>query len=134
MASDAGCPVAASQATEPTLPPAGPPRGFTAEELAEFNGTNDRPIYLSLKNVVYSVSPDFYGPGKAYHAFAGKESTIPLAKSVKVTDEECNQSWYDLSAEDLKTADEWEAKYRKKYPVVGWFVAPWVREAQNPVH
>eukprot|EP01012_Entosiphon_sulcatum_P044013 TRINITY_DN58511_c0_g1_i1.p1 TRINITY_DN58511_c0_g1~~TRINITY_DN58511_c0_g1_i1.p1 ORF type:complete len:180 (-),score=23.13 TRINITY_DN58511_c0_g1_i1:53-592(-) len=104
-----------------------PPRGFTAEELRKYNGTNGYPIYLSLKNIVYEVAAEFYGPEGPYHCFAGKESTIPLGKSV-ISDQECNQDWSGMSPDDLSTAGEWEAKYQSKYPIVGWFVAPWVKE------
>lgn len=42
-----------------------PPRDFTIEQLRKFNGTNNQPIYISLKFEVFDVSQasGFYGPG-----------------------------------------------------------------------
>ena len=33
-------------------------RDFTPEELAEYNGENGTPVYLSLKNIDYEVAPN----------------------------------------------------------------------------
>ena len=42
-----------------------PPRDFTIEQLRKFDGTNNQPIYVSLKFDVFDVSQasGFYGPG-----------------------------------------------------------------------
>ena len=95
-----------------------------ADSLAVFNGTNDHPIYISIKGVVYDVSSgsDFYGPGKPYGVFAGKEVSRCLAK-MQVNDGEANASWRTLNDEHKETLNEWEAKIRAKYPVAGAFQA-----------
>ena len=53
-----------------------PPRDFTIEQLREFDGSNDKPIYIALRGEVYDVSSasDFYGEGSGYHCFAGREA------------------------------------------------------------
>jgi membrane-associated progesterone receptor component len=50
-----------------TLPKAPPPvvfRTFTPKTLLEFNGENDKPVYLAVRGRVFDVSPgrNFYGP------------------------------------------------------------------------
>lgn len=57
---------------------------FTAQELAEYDGRDNRPIYISLKGKVYDCSSacQFYGPGSPYEVFAGKEVTRCLAKMI----------------------------------------------------
>ena len=45
-----------------------PLRDFTLEQLRDFDGTNGKPIYISLRFEVYDVSNarDFYGVGSGY--------------------------------------------------------------------
>lgn len=95
---------------------------FTAESLAEFNGENGRPIYISVKCVVYDVTKgaDFYGPGKSYGVFAGKEVSRCLGK-MEVNDKEANAGWRNLTEEHMTTLADWEGRYKAKYPVVGTF-------------
>eukprot|EP00995_Heteronema_vittatum_P008499 NODE_3711_length_639_cov_183.018644_g2669_i0.p2 GENE.NODE_3711_length_639_cov_183.018644_g2669_i0~~NODE_3711_length_639_cov_183.018644_g2669_i0.p2 ORF type:complete len:164 (+),score=44.23 NODE_3711_length_639_cov_183.018644_g2669_i0:77-568(+) len=112
---------------KPRTPP--PLRGFSPEELKKFNGTKGNPVYLSLKNIVYDVAPEFYGPGAPYHKFAAADSTIPLGTS-EISDEKVNQDWSGLSPGDMDTANGWESKYQSKYDVVGWFVPTYAGGAE----
>ena len=47
---------------------------FRCAELAYYDGTEDRPIYIAADGFVFDVSSgrDFYGPGAGYHPFAGR--------------------------------------------------------------
>lgn len=53
---------------QPISLPRGPPptvfRTYTPKTLVEFNGENDRPVYLAVRGRVFDVSPgrNFYGP------------------------------------------------------------------------
>ncbi|EPY34796.1 hypothetical protein STCU_01306 [Strigomonas culicis] len=98
-----------------------PPRGFTKEELAEYDGVKKEQIFISLKRKVYEVAPHFYGPGQSYHVFAGKEASRCLAKS-QLNDAEANKYWVDCNDEELETLNEYVDLFESKYPVVGWFV------------
>lgn len=102
--------------------PAGEMKKFTAKDLARFTGENGKPIYVSVKNKVYDCTGGaaFYGPGKAYAVFAGRECSRCLGKML-ISDEEANANWDDLSPEHMQTLNEWEAKFGSKYPVVGTF-------------
>jgi membrane-associated progesterone receptor component len=99
-----------------------PDRPFTAPELLQFNGAAKPEIYISVKGIVFDVTSgsDFYGPGKSYNKFAGREASRCLGK-MQVDDSESNASWLNLNPEHMKTLDEWFDKYSKKYPVVGYF-------------
>jgi len=53
---------------------AAPPRQFTAEELAAYDGSDpDKPVFMSVRGTVFDVTAgrSFYGPGGPYAAFAG---------------------------------------------------------------
>jgi hypothetical protein len=53
-------------------------RDFTIEQLRKFDGSDNLPIYISLKRVVFDVSSaqDFYGAGSGYNCFAGKYNIL----------------------------------------------------------
>ncbi|KAK7202304.1 Cytochrome b5-like Heme/Steroid binding domain containing protein [Novymonas esmeraldas] len=97
-------------------------RTFTAAELAKFTGDKGTPIYVSVKGKVYDCTSGaaFYGPGKSYAVFAGKEASRCLGKML-ISDEEANANWDDLAPEHMQTLDEWAAKFESKYPVIGTF-------------
>jgi predicted heme/steroid binding protein len=101
------------------------PRGYTLEELATFNGCQGGPIFVGLEGVVFQVAPQFYGPGEAYHMFAGREATRALAKSQLDTDLLNVVDWAaGLTECEKKTLQEWVERFKQKYPVVGWVVWP----------
>jgi predicted heme/steroid binding protein len=70
-------------------------RFFTLDELKEFDGENGKPIYIAILDEVYDVSDkrDFYGPGKSYALFAGRDVSRALALISFVTE--------DLESEDV---------------------------------
>ncbi|RNC50610.1 hypothetical protein TcCL_ESM12336 [Trypanosoma cruzi] len=108
-------------------------RGFTKEELREYDGIQKGDIYVSVKGVVYEVAPQFYGPGQPYHAYAGHEISRCLAKS-DTTAKEANKNWmHDCNEEEIEALEWWAKKFDSKYPVVGWFVADedFYLDAQN---
>jgi predicted heme/steroid binding protein len=58
-------------------------RDYNAEELKQYDGTDPtKPILLGVKGKIYDVSAkeEFYGPGGAYSAFAGRDASRALAK------------------------------------------------------
>lgn len=95
---------------------------FTADELKEYNGKDGKPIYISLKGVVYDCSSgrSYYGEGEDHEVFAAKEVTRSLAKML-FDNCEANASWSNLNDAHQKKLDEWVTKFSSKYPVVGAF-------------
>lgn len=120
---DDAAPAPANSANPPdTAADSADMRTFTATELAKFTGENGTPVYVSVKGKVYDCTSGagFYGPGKSYAVFAGKEVSRCLGKML-ISDEEANAGWDDLTAEQMQTLNEWDAKFESKYPVVGKF-------------
>lgn len=100
-----------------------PPRDFTIEQLREFDGSNEKPIYIALRGEVYdvSVASDFYGEGSGYHCFAGREASRAMARLSFEEADLANPNVDDLGPFDRSTLDDWiqKFKYYKCYPVVG---------------
>jgi membrane-associated progesterone receptor component len=100
-----------------------PPRDFTLEQLREFNGENDKPIYVSLRREVYDVSKaaDFYGKGNSYNCFAGREASRAMAKFSFDEEDLSNIDISDISPFERDQLDSWVEKYKyyKGYPIVG---------------
>ncbi|KAG2436590.1 hypothetical protein HYH02_011527 [Chlamydomonas schloesseri] len=96
-------------------------RTFTPEELLAYDGSDSsKPVYIAVKGVVYDVSAsrEFYGKGGPYEAFAGRECSRALA-IMKVDAAECNGNLADCTEKQLKTLEDWIAKFNTKYTVVG---------------
>lgn len=98
------------------------PRGFTAADLREFNGIGGKPVYISVKGTVFSVSPNFYGPNGPYDCFAGMECSRCLAKGILGASVELNAGYATLAKDHVETLDGWYDKFMSKYPVMGWFI------------
>jgi predicted heme/steroid binding protein len=98
-----------------------PKKGYTREQLAQYDGVKNERILMSVKMKVYEVSPHFYGPGQHYHIFAGAEASRALAKA-DLTGKYLNQYWANCTEEELEVLEEYVDKFNLKYPVVGWYV------------
>ncbi len=119
-----------NMATKTEHPPPPKKRAITKSELAAATGvTANAALYIAVKDpyseriVVFDVSQgsDFYGPGSAYHVFAGRNATHGLAKSsIDPTKVEGDLS--KLTASERDTHMQWFAKYTSKYPQVGFLV------------
>lgn len=103
-------------------------RDFTIQQLREFNGEDDKPIYVGLVGDVYDVTQarNYYGPGATYHLFAGRDSSRAMAK---LSFEEVDLSNPDISRInpfEKDALDDWvhKFKYYKQYPIVGRLSTP----------
>eukprot|EP00382_Lankesteria_abbotti_P004467 CAMPEP_0113846534 /NCGR_PEP_ID=MMETSP0372-20130328/1358_1 /TAXON_ID=340204 /ORGANISM="Lankesteria abbotti" /LENGTH=106 /DNA_ID=CAMNT_0000815683 /DNA_START=46 /DNA_END=366 /DNA_ORIENTATION=+ /assembly_acc=CAM_ASM_000359 len=79
-------------------------------------------LYVALKGTVYDVAKgrEFYGPGKPYNMFAGKDATVALAK-MSLQEEDTNRADFEevLSEGERKTLASWVTRFDNKYNVVG---------------
>uniref|UniRef100_A0A0G4FB31 Cytochrome b5 heme-binding domain-containing protein n=1 Tax=Chromera velia CCMP2878 TaxID=1169474 RepID=A0A0G4FB31_9ALVE len=100
------------------------PKDFTPAELAEFDGSDGKPVYIGCKGVVYDMTshPDgrtMYGPGGSYNVFAGKDATRAFAK-FNFDQQEMNKGdWSDLNVFENEMLQSWVDKFDSKYDVVG---------------
>ncbi|KAJ2832859.1 steroid binding [Coemansia furcata] len=103
---------------------------FTLSELQSYTGQNKgERILLGLNGNVYDVSngASFYGPGNGYSVFAGRDSTIGLARGSLLRSDmpgprDAPTTMDMLSEAEQNAALTWEKRLRQKYPVVGVLV------------
>nr|XP_025042174.1 neudesin isoform X3 [Pelodiscus sinensis] len=84
--------------------------------------TEDQPIYMAVKGVVFDVTSgkEFYGKGAPYNALVGKDSTRGVAK-MSLDPEDLSHDITGLSEEELKSLDDiFNDVYKAKYPIVGY--------------
>jgi membrane-associated progesterone receptor component len=107
-----------------------PPRNFTVEQLAHFDGKkdektgDDKPVYLSVNGTVFDVSDgrNFYGPDGPYEAFAGHECGVALAKmSFDTAHLDDLAGCESLNFGEKTELEGWVEKftYYRNYPVKG---------------
>ncbi|KEG09576.1 membrane-associated progesterone binding protein 2 [Trypanosoma grayi] len=99
------------------------PRGYTLEELSEYDGVKKPFAFVGVRGVIYNCSTDFYGANAPYNDFAGRDSSRHLGK-MKVGREEANADWTTLSMPHTVTLSDWEERLRSKYVAVGWIIPP----------
>jgi len=97
---------------------------LTIEELSKCNGMDPyRPLLVAIRGSIFDVSRgvEFYGPGKPYGVYAGKEISRALGKmSLDLAD--CTGELDDLTEKQKTVLAQWEEKFNKKYPIVGEIV------------
>mmetsp|Transcript_43437 Transcript_43437/g.68024 ORF Transcript_43437/g.68024 Transcript_43437/m.68024 type:complete len:127 (+) Transcript_43437:266-646(+) len=78
-------------------------------------------VLIGIKGKVYDVTPraDLYGVGGPYGYMTGKDASRLLAKMAKKTDDDGRTDLGDLTEKELKTLNEWEAMFAKKYQCIG---------------
>lgn len=105
-----------------------PPRDFTIDQLRDFNGESDKPIYIALCGDVYdvTVARDMYGNGASYHCFAGRDASRAMAKLSFEEEDLSNNNIDDLSPFEKDILRDWVDKYKyyKSYPIVGKVSTP----------
>ncbi|KAJ8309127.1 hypothetical protein KUTeg_014001 [Tegillarca granosa] len=100
-----------------------PRKIFTAEELKEYDGSKpNKPIYMGVRGVVFDVTKgkDFYGPGAAYSALAGKDASRAIALW-SLEEKDMHHDLSGLPGDTLKGLDDvFKGTYMSKYPIVGY--------------
>ncbi|KAL1358130.1 membrane-associated progesterone-binding protein 4 [Arachis duranensis] len=111
-----------------------PQRLFSAEELALFNGTDERlPILLGILGSVFDVTKgkSHYGAGGGYNHFAGRDASRAFV-SGNFTGDGLTDSLRGLSSTEVKSVVEWRDFYFKTYKYVGKLVGRYYDGQGNP--
>lgn len=98
---------------------------MTLDDLHKHNGTTRPTIYVAVKDIIFDVSSsEFYRPGGAYDAFAGRDASVALAlMSTSVKDMDCyTERGHTLDEKAKKILEDWFKRFTNKYPRVGVLV------------
>ncbi|KAF4695500.1 Membrane-associated progesterone receptor component 1 [Perkinsus olseni] len=92
--------------------------GWTANELRVYDGSDNTPILIGVKDKVYNVwtKADLYGPGGGYHIFAGRDASRLLAKGILKDSEDNGEA---LTKQEMNQLDDWAQMFESKYSCVG---------------
>ncbi|XP_052209487.1 membrane-associated progesterone-binding protein 4 [Diospyros lotus] len=115
-------------------PPPTTPRLFTAQELAFYNGTDDRlPVLLAILGSVFDVTKgkSHYGAGGGYNHFAGRDASRAFV-SGNFTGDGLTDSLHGLSSTEVKSVVDWRDFYFKTYIYVGKLVGRYYDSQGNP--
>lgn len=103
-----------------------PHRKFTWKELQKYDGQDPTsPIYVAVCGIVYDVTESgAYEPSYGYSSMAGRDASWLLATMSLEPAHVYQVSGPDprlasLSSSDLKTLNEWQDYFAKKYSVAG---------------
>jgi len=91
-----------------------------AEGAAGSSAPAGAPVWMAVRGTVYDVSPgrNFYGPGGAYSAFAGRRVARALAL-FSTSAEDCTDDETGLTRPQVDALTDWIDKLGAKYDVVG---------------
>lgn len=100
-------------------------RQFNPAELAQYDGTEGKPIYVAIKGVVYDVSAkkEMYGKGSGYNVFAGKDASCGLGEEgiclaltpgmSSLDPKDAHADFSNLNDTQKKTLDDWSSFFAK---------------------
>lgn len=96
-------------------------KGFTLEDLHNFDGVKNQKIYVSVKGKVYDVTGSgFYGKNETYAAYAGHEVSKALALNDTTSQYLDQVDMSDLKKEELDHLNGMVEHFEMKYMMVGW--------------
>ncbi|KAL9658603.1 hypothetical protein ABK040_006140 [Willaertia magna] len=96
-------------------------REYTLEELKQYNGVDQKKIFVSVKGKVFDVTGSgFYGQGEAYSIFAGHDASKALALSELQAKHLDVMDISDLLPHQISNLDEMFSHLEMKYSTVGW--------------
>ncbi|XP_057821052.2 membrane-associated progesterone-binding protein 4 [Cryptomeria japonica] len=111
-----------------------PPRLWTKEELAKYNGTEeDLPILLGILGSVFDVTKgrSHYGVGGSYNHFAGRDASRAFV-SGNFTGDGLTDQVKDLANTEIKSIVDWRNFYHRSYIYVGNLVGRYYNREGKP--
>ena len=112
-------------------------REYTAAELQVHTGAGgEGAILLALDSVVYDMAShatgrEFYGPGKGYAVFAGRDATYGLATMSLDPAAWPPSGAAAYTASQLDTIASWATKFQSKYEVKGWLAGSGIKDVET---
>ncbi|TVU47256.1 hypothetical protein EJB05_06849 [Eragrostis curvula] len=98
---------------------------ITLEQLRAYDGKDPaKQILIAIRGQVYDVSRGrlFYGPQGPYSLFAGRDATRALAL-MSFDPNDLTGDLEGLSPDELEVLQDWEEKFKERYPRVGHLAA-----------
>ena len=98
-------------------------RLLTKEELAQYTGENEGPVYLGILGSVYDVTrgKKHYGPGGGYSFFSGRDGSRAFVTG-DFTDKGLTDDVSGFTNAEVLSLEEWKRFYSKDYTYVGKLV------------
>uniref|UniRef100_A0A0D9VTF6 Cytochrome b5 heme-binding domain-containing protein n=1 Tax=Leersia perrieri TaxID=77586 RepID=A0A0D9VTF6_9ORYZ len=106
---------------------------ITLERLAAYDGKDPaKPILIAIRGQVYDVSRGrlFYGPQGPYSLFAGRDATRALAL-MSFDPIDLTGDLEGLGPDDLEVLQDWEDKFKERYPTVGHLASENAADGNN---
>ncbi|KAL6901993.1 hypothetical protein ACP4OV_004869 [Aristida adscensionis] len=97
----------------------------TLDQLRAYDGKDPaKQILIAIRGQVYDVSRGrlFYGPQGPYSLFAGRDATRALAL-MSFDPNDLTGDLEGLSPDDLEVLQDWEEKFKERYPRVGYLAS-----------
>ncbi|KRZ48994.1 Neuferricin -like protein [Trichinella nativa] len=107
---------------------------FTKSELSSYDGSvKSKGLYLAILGRIYDVSRgrEHYGPGGAYHIFAGRDATRAFVTG-DLSAEGASDDLTNLSNEEIIAVQQWADFYDKEYELVGILKGTYYNSDGNP--
>ncbi|XP_026329634.1 neuferricin homolog [Hyposmocoma kahamanoa] len=107
---------------------------FHQEELTQFNGIQNKKLYLVLLGSIFDVTKgrEHYGKGASYNYFIGKDGSRSFITG-NFQDESNNKDHVlDLTCNQLSSLQDWEHTFRSKYKYVGVLVGRYYNDDGKP--
>jgi len=96
---------------------------LTLENIGQYNGINNKRIFISICGRIFDVSSrdDFYGPSCTYNCFAGGDASFMLGKMSFNPNERNKQDFTTINwnNKSQQTLSDWVKIFCKTYPLVG---------------
>ncbi|KAL6649836.1 hypothetical protein ACP70R_014060 [Stipagrostis hirtigluma subsp. patula] len=106
---------------------------ITLDQLRAYDGKDPaKQILIAIRGQVYDVSRGrlFYGPQGPYSLFAGRDATRALAL-MSFDPIDLTGDLEGLTPDDLEVLQDWEEKFKERYPRVGHLASEHATESNK---
>ncbi|XP_063821959.1 neuferricin [Ostrinia nubilalis] len=107
---------------------------LTPEDLALYNGQDQRELYLALVGYIFDVSEatKHYGKGSSYHYFVGKDGSRAFITGDFKDEGPEKDHVLDLTCDELLVLLNWIKTFKEKYKHVGFVIGTYFDQEGYP--